>query len=234
MAISPLSGRTIIVTGALGAIGTGIMQCIRRHGGKPVGWDMREGPDTASVDVTDRQAVATALAGLGDAEGLVCAAGVNAPPDGTFFSVEKEDWDRVMSVNLWGAFNVLQSWARTRVGSGGSAVMIASIVTRMGSADNPHYVASKGGVDALTRSAAVALGGYGIRVNAVGPGPVPSAISHRVNTEEGRAMLTARTPMGHLGTPDNIGEAVVHLLSEASSWTTGATLYVDGGLTAGC
>lgn len=233
-----LSNRTVVVTGAAGDIGRGIVQVIAAAGGRAVGWDRVASDTVEAVDVTDRSAVAAALRTLentGDGvSGLVTAAGINGKPGLGFLDIEEEEWHRVMQVNTWGTFNVLQVWARMRKesGRGGAAVTIASIAAKVGTPHNPHYVASKGGVDALTRSAAVALAPFGIRVNAIGPGPVPTGLNtHRWATEEGRAALLRGVVLGRLGSPEDIGNAAAFLLSNASSWCTGVSLYVDGGLT---
>lgn len=233
-----LAGRTIVVTGAAGGIGRAVMTSIEAAGGRTVGWDRQGDGGVKTVDITDRAAVLRALSALElkhGVHGLVTAAGVIGKPGGTFMDVEEDEWHRVLHVNVWGTFNVLQCWARLCVTAGrpGSAVTVASMAVRTATAHNPHYVASKGGVDALTRSAAAALAPHGIRVNAVAPGPVPTGLNpHRWQTEEGRAGLLKGIALGRLGTPEDVAHAVTFLLSDASSWTTGATLYVDGGLTA--
>ena len=232
-----LSGRKVVVTGAAGDIGRGIMQAIEAAGGRAIGWDKSTGEGIHAVDVTDQNAVTKSFQALesdGGVYGLVTAAGIVGKPGLTFLEIDEQEWHRVVNVNLWGTFNVLQTWGRMRkeLGQSGSAVTIASIVARVGTPHNPHYVASKGGVDALTRSAAVALAPFNIRVNAVCPGPVPTGLNtHRWATEEGRATLLKGVALGRLGSPENIGQAVTFLLSDASSWTTGASHYVDGGVT---
>lgn len=232
-----LQGRTILVTGAGGDIGRGIMRAIESVGGQAIGWDRAKGEGIDVVDVTDRSAVSRTLSTLEDRSpvwGLVTAAGIMGRPVPTFFDVDEDNWRQVIDVNLWGTFNVLQLWGKLRreAGQGGAAVTIASTNARVGTAHNPHYVASKGGVDALTRSAAVALAPFGVRVNAIGPGPVPTGLNtHRWTNQEGRATLLRGVVLGRLGSPQDIGNAAVYLLSDASAWTTGASLYVDGGLT---
>lgn len=233
-----LQGRSVVVTGAAGDIGQGIVRAIEAAGGRAIGWDLAQREGVQRIDTTDREAVGRGLRELeaqGEGvQGLVTAAGVMSKPGGSFLDVEEEDWHRLMHINLWGTFNILQQWARLRKesGRGGAAVTIASMVARVGTPHNPHYVASKGGVDALTRSAAVALAPLGIRVNTVCPGPVPTGLNaHRWATPEGRAKLLDGVVLGRLGTPDDIGQAVAFFLCDASSWTTGASHYIDGGVT---
>lgn len=233
-----LADRVYLVTGAAGDIGQGVVRAIAAAGGRAIGWDRTAGPGIDEIDITDRPRVCDALRALEDAgqgvDGLVTAAGVVGKPGSTFLDVEEQDWHRVMHINLWGTFNVLQQWARLRkaAGRGGSAVTIASMVARVGTPYNPHYVASKGGVDALTRSAAVALAPLGIRVNTICPGPVPTGLNTRLwSTAEGLARLHEGVLLGRLGTPDDVGHAAVFFLSDASSWSTGVSHYIDGGVT---
>lgn len=226
----------VIVTGAAGDIGRSICELIRKAGGQAIGWDQIAGKDIDQVDVTNRGLVDAALERAfrdGPVLGLVNAAGIGGQIP--FLEIDEADWRHMLDINLTGSFNVLQLWARrvTTLRSAGSAVNIASVTARVALRDNVHYTASKGGVDALTRGAAVALAEHSVRVNAIAPGPIPTNLnrSRWENNEAGQNELLQRIALGRLGTPGEIASTVVFLLSPLSAWTTGETVYVDGGMT---
>jgi 3-oxoacyl-[acyl-carrier protein] reductase len=139
------------------------------------------------------------------------------------------DWHRVVDVNLKGVFLccryvVPQMIARKR----GAIVNIASIAAFHVTVPHVPYAASKAGVVALTRDLAYEVARYGIRVNAIAPGPIETPMSQAVSTEQ-RQAITRSVPLGRMGQPEDIGQAAVFLASEAASFITGATLPVSGG-----
>jgi NAD(P)-dependent dehydrogenase (short-subunit alcohol dehydrogenase family) len=112
----------------------------------------------------------------------------------------------------------------------GAAVNMSSINAQVAIPAIASYCASKGGVMQLTKAAALALAPHGIRVNAVGPGSIDTAMLAGVNANpEAMKMVLSRTPLGRIGTPREIGDVVAFLLSEKASYVTGETVYVDGG-----
>ncbi len=144
-------------------------------------------------------------------------------------------WEDVFAVNVRGTFlcckHAIPDMIRR---GGGSIVNIASIAGLVGLRNRAAYCASKGAVIALTRALAIDHVADHVRVNAVCPGTVDSPWVRRLVENAGESLdaLRARQPMGRLGTPDEIAEAVLYLASEASAFTTGSALVVDGGLTA--
>jgi len=142
--------------------------------------------------------------------------------------LRESDWDRVMNTNLKGCFLCTQAAAKM-MGGGAAIVNIGSGCNKWPFPKLVDYTASKGGIDAFTRSAAVELGPLGIRVNCVAPGAIEI---ERTKTElADYAGTWARlTPLGRVGLPADVGNAVVFLASAASSFITGQTLWVDGGL----
>ena len=146
-----------------------------------------------------------------------------------------EEWERIISVNLTGTFVVGQAVTRQMVDHGvrGAVVNIASTLGWVGAPNRVHYLASKGGVNLLTRGMALDLAPHGIRVNAIGPGAVVTEMTRpRWDDPQMLEATNARTPLGRMGQPDELIGAAVYLLSEEASFTTGTTLYVDGGWTA--
>ena len=146
-----------------------------------------------------------------------------------------DEWNRIVSVNLTGTFVVGQAVARHMVENGvqGAIVNIASTLGFVGAPNRVHYLASKGGVNMLTRGMALDLAPQGIRVNAIGPGAIVTEMTRpRWDDPKMLAATNARTPLGRMGQPKELMGAAVYLLSEEASFTTGTTLYVDGGWTA--
>ena len=157
-------------------------------------------------------------------------AGVAMPGD--FLSYDLETFERVIDINLRGVFLATQRAARVMVEKGlkGAIVNMSSINAQVAIPAIPAYCASKGGVMQLTKVAALALAEHGIRVNAVGPGSIDTAMMAGVNANpDAFRMAMSRTPLGRPGTAREIGDVVAFLCSEKASYITGETIYVDGG-----
>jgi gluconate 5-dehydrogenase len=166
---------------------------------------------------------------------LVNNAGTAAvgPPEGLTLA----DWRRVLDVNLTGVFLCAREAAKAMIatGRGGCIVNIASILGVVASEPVPAaaYDASKGAVVNLTRDLAVHWAAKGIRVNAIGPGYFPSEMTETFLAMPAmRQEIERRTPLDRIGRPDELKGGIVFLASDASSYVTGQTLYVDGGWTA--
>jgi NAD(P)-dependent dehydrogenase (short-subunit alcohol dehydrogenase family) len=170
---------------------------------------------------------------LGPLDGVVVNAGIVAPT-APLVDMSVERMRRVFDVNVFGAFLTAREAARrmvrSRGGRGGAIVLISSAAARLGSPDlYVDYAASKGAIDTLTLGLSKELGREGVRVNAVRPGLIETDI-HASGGDPDRAQrLGATAPMGRPGTADEVAEAVVWLLSDASSYVTGAILDVAGG-----
>ena len=161
---------------------------------------------------------------------LVNCAGIAEPGD--FLETSLDSFRRVIDVNLVGPFLATQRAARSmiEVGTGGAIVNMSSINAQVAIPSIAAYCASKGGLAQLTRASALALAPHGIRVNAVGPGSIDTAMLAAVNADPAALeMVMSRTPLKRLGTPEEIGEVVAFLTSEKASYITGETIYVDGG-----
>lgn len=239
-----LEGRTAIVTGAAGGIGSAIGARFRAEGARVVGIDRHVAPDDhfegflkcdvgngRAVDAVILEAV-TLLQGRLDI--LVTAAALTGGR-GPFPDVTDEEWRDYIDINLSGTFFTCRAGARAMIasGQGGSIITVGSVNSIAAEANASPYVASKGGVAMLTRAMAADLASHRIRVNMIAPGPIEvprnSALFQSPEFQRGFAELV---PMGRAGQPEDIANAAVFLAESASHMVTGTTLLVDGGLMA--
>lgn len=167
---------------------------------------------------------------LGTVAVLVNNAGIAL--GGDFLKLPVEDFQRVLEVNLVGAFVALQRAANGMVAANipGAVVNMSSINVQLAIPSIPAYCASKGGLMQLTKVAALALAPHNIRVNAVGPGSIDTAMMAGVNTDaEAMQRVLSRTPLGRVGSPEEVAAIVAFLVSDKASYITGETIYADGG-----
>ncbi len=187
-----------------------------------------------ACDMADAAAVLALFdqieASYGPVSALVNNAGVAMPGD--FLEYDLDTFDTVLGINLRGTFVATQRAAKTMVAKDikGSIVNMSSINAQVAIPAIPAYCASKGGVMQLTKVAALALAPQGIRVNAVGPGSIDTAMTASVNDNpEAMKRLMSRTPLGRMGSAREIGDVVAFLCSDKASYVTGETIFVDGG-----
>ena len=191
-----------------------------------------------SAEADWQGAIEAAFAAFGRLDVVVNVAGLSQ--DGSVEDTELEDWRRLMAVNLDGVFlGIKHGVAAMKRSGGGSIINISSIYGSVGGKNIAAYSASKGAVRNLTKSAALhcAAAGYGIRVNSVHPGSCLTPMytrywSAKSSVEEGMVENLSETPMGRLGTPDDVAYGVLYLASDESSFMTGAELVIDGGFLA--
>jgi 3-oxoacyl-[acyl-carrier protein] reductase len=159
---------------------------------------------------------------------LVNNAGITR--DNLIMKLAEEDWRSVIDTNLGGAFFTCRAVARPMLKRrAGAIVNMSSVVGVHGNAGQTNYAASKAGLIGLTKSLAKELGGRGIRVNAVAPGYISTELTDAL-PEPAREAILKSTPLGRLGTTDDVARAVRFLVSDAAAFVTGHVLAVDGGL----
>jgi 3-oxoacyl-[acyl-carrier protein] reductase len=186
------------------------------------------GATAVNADIADRAAAAALVEEAGDLDILVNNAGITR--DGVIVRMSDHDWDDVIATNLGGAFFTCRAAARAMMRRrSGAIVNVTSIVGLHGNPGQTNYAASKAGIIGLTKSLARELGPRGVRANAVAPGYVDTRLTD-VLREELRELMLANTPLGRLGTVDDIAGAVRFLCSDEASFITGEVLLVDGGL----
>jgi NAD(P)-dependent dehydrogenase (short-subunit alcohol dehydrogenase family) len=200
------------------------------------GLDVRFVGANVAREADCRAMVEFAESAYGRLDVLYNNAGIFPQADHSVVDTEESVWDQVLAVNVKGvAFGCKYAIPLMQRGGGGSVINIASFVALVGcSVPQDAYTASKGAVIALTRSLAVQFGPYGIRSNAICPGPIetPLMTNWLLTNPEARAVRLARNPTGRFGQPADIVNLAVYLASDESSWTNGAVLVVDGGITA--
>ena len=241
---------TLLVTGASRGIGASIARrdgydvaltyAADRDAAQRVAADVEAAGRRALVihaDVAREADVVAAFAAVDGEFGRLDAVAINAGITGSFTRVEDIDasmLERVLAVNVVGAFTCAREAVRrmstARGGNGGAIVVVSSVAARIGSPNEyVHYAASKAAVDTMVLGLAKEVAREGIRVNAVAPGLIDTEIHARGGRPERVAQITPMVPMGRIGTPDEVTEAVMWLLSAAASYVTGAVLDVSGG-----
>ena len=217
--------RTAVVIGGASGIGEATVALLRARGATVHVGDLPE------CDVTDESSVVELFDRVGALDLAVNCAGVSGTY-GPIADLDLHRWQQTIAVNLTGMFVCLREELRRM--SSGSIVNVASGAGLRGFAQLPDYVASKHGVIGLTRSAALEHARSGIRINAVAPGTIRTPMLEVFAGGDAEALdrMGRMSPIGRLGTPEEVAEAIVWLCSDASSFVTGAVLSADGGVSA--
>lgn len=241
------AGRVALVTGAQQGIGRMCAAALAAAGADvAVNWldDEAEAEATATMvrqhgrqallvrgdvsDVVRAAAMVQEVRGrFGRLDVLVNNAGIF--PRASFLEITEAEWDKVLAVNLKGAAFCAQAAARVMIDCGGGAIVNITSQALRGSPRGAHYSATKAGLVGLTRTMALELAPYGIRVNAVAPGLVDTAQPRGGHSEEKLAEIAGTIPLRRMGEAREVSDAVVFLCSDRSSFITGELLHVNGG-----
>jgi len=244
-----LVGKTAFLTGSAGGLGSGIARRMFAEGARVALADIDIDSATAIADELDasgkqafafklnvsnstevRDVVDAVQAWGGSVDILVNCAGVNSHHPA--LELPEEEWDRVIEINLKGTFLVSQAVGRVmKPHTNATIINISSTSAEVARSTSVHYAASKGGVRQLTKGFAAALAPSGIRVNAIGPGPVLTSLNERrLSDPDELKRSLERVALGRLGTPWDIAGAAMFLATEDAAFITGTTIYVEGGL----
>jgi len=240
-----LSGKVALITGAGSGMGLAAARRFLAEGAKVAALDLKfkepvKGALSLEVDVTKelqvKEAVAKVVKEYGALHVLYNNAGVFPEKDHSVVDTDEKIWDFVYAVNVKGVAWVCKYGIPELVKAGGGSVInIASFVALVGcSVPQDAYTASKGAVIALTKSLAVQFGPQGVRSNAICPGPIetPLLMEWLLKEPKEKAKRLNRIPMGRFGKTEDIVNLALYLASDEASWTNGAALVADGGITA--
>lgn len=245
-----LSGLVALVTGGSRGIGRTIAETLAARGAHvAVNYASREDAAvevceairaaggtamTVGFDVSDSEAVTAGIKRVVDELGglhiLVNNAGVSI--DSLLMRAKEEDFERIIAVNQRGAFSCMKAASRhlLRAKTSGRVINISSVVGERGNPGQTMYAASKAAILGMTKSVAQELAGRGITVNAITPGFIETDMTDAALQDEARAALLAQIPLGRIGLPQEVAEAVAFLAAPAASYITGHVLRVNGGL----
>ena len=240
-----LTGKTALVTGASGGIGSAIAKALAERGAKVALSGTRnlalmelipelkgEGHIVVPCDLSDAEQVdalvPTVVEKLGKLDILVNNAGITR--DGLVMRMSDDDWSDVLNVNLESAFRLARAAARPMMKARhGRIISITSVVGATGNPGQVNYVASKAGLVGMSKALAQELASRGITVNCVAPGFIASPMTDAL-TDAQKEEINRKIPAGKMGTGNDVGAAVTYLASDEASYVTGQTLHVNGGM----
>ena len=246
-----LSGKVALITGGNSGIGLGMARAVAEAGADVVIWGTNASKNAQALEAlahTGRRLLAfqcdvaheaqveevfaKSVAEMGKVDACFANAGVGGGGKKSFVEMTSEEWRRVMSVNLDGAFYTFRAAARHMVerGQGGRLIGTASLAAIEGAARNEHYGATKGGMVSMIRALAVEFARYGITANAVLPGWIATDMTAGLtNNEKFAHNVLQRVPMRRWGEGEDFGGIAVYLMSRTSSFHTGDSFLIDGG-----
>jgi 3-oxoacyl-[acyl-carrier protein] reductase len=236
----PATGRSVLVTGGNRGIGLAIAQAFVDNGDK-VAITYRSDLPPADVagkmlcikaDVTDTASIESAFSEIEETNGpvdvLVANAGRTA--DGLFMRMDETQWLATIDTNLSGTYRCAKRAAQPMLKMRrGRMIFMSSVVAMFGSAGQTNYSASKAGLTGLARSLARELGSRGITINVVAPGPIATDMLAAAG-DDAMAKMVSYVPLGRVGTPEDVADAIMFLASPGAAYITGAVIPVDGGM----
>ena len=242
-----LDGKLVLVTGASRGIGKAIALTLGRAGATVIGTATTEsGSDNISkifadnkvsgkgikLNVTDNEQIASLIKSVNEDFGsidiLINNAGITR--DNILLRMKEDEWEDIINTNLSSLYKMTKSVLRGMIKKrSGRIISITSVVGAMGNAGQSNYAAAKAGMIGFTKSLAREVGVRGITVNAVAPGFIETDMTSNLPGEQKEA-LASQIPMGRLGTPDEVANAVLFLAGDSGSYITGQTLHVNGGM----
>ncbi|MBX7527011.1 3-oxoacyl-[acyl-carrier-protein] reductase [Qipengyuania vesicularis] len=243
-----LEGKTALVTGASGGIGSSIAYALARQGARialsgsngdklrafreqlnaDTGGDHVEITCNLSDTTQVEELIPATVDTLGSMNILVNNAGITR--DNLAMRMKDEEWDEVIRINLEASFRLMRASARPMMKArGGRIISITSVVGHTGNPGQMNYVAAKAGLTGMSKSLAQELASRNITVNCVAPGFIRTAMTDAL-TDDQKAAINGRIPMGRMGEGDEIGAAVAYLASDEAAYVTGQTIHVNGGM----
>jgi 3-oxoacyl-[acyl-carrier protein] reductase len=243
-------GQVVLITGGARGIGKSIAERFHAEGAQIVAVDVNvEVAQATAAELSAKGAkclglkcdvtkaaeceaiIETVLKEFGKIDVLVNNAGITQ--DGLLIRMTDEAWDAVININLSGAFKMLRAAAKPMMKArSGCVVNIASVVALIGNPGQANYCSSKAGLLGLTKSSARELAPRGIRINAVAPGFIETAMTAKLSEEQRKALAT-QIPLGKLGSPEDVASVVCFLASKDAAYVTGQVISICGGMSMG-
>lgn len=251
-----LTGKVVLVTGGNSGLGLAFARGVARAGADVVIWGRDAGKNrdvaaefaryagrcaVAQIDVAKEAEVSAGMAQIvadfGRIDSVFANAGI-ASPQPSFIEMTNEAYHELLAINQHGAFYTLREAAKHMVARaeagdpGGSLIICGSLSISLGVPGMEHYAAAKGALNSMSKSLAVGLGPHGIRVNTLAPGYIKTQMADLEAINGADALFASKTPLRRPGYPDDLQGIAVYLTSDLSSFHSGDTIYIDGGLAA--
>ena len=239
-----LSGKTALITGATGALGSAMVRALHKQGAtialsgtrqaelEKLAGELGDRAHVFACDLTDKASTEALVPAveqkLEKLDVLIANAGVNR--DNLFVQLSDDDWDKVIAVNMTATFRLtraaVKGMMRRRFGR---VIGVSSVVGFTGNPGQGNYTASKAGIVGMLKSVAWEYARRNVTANCIAPGIITSAMTDRLNDKQ-RETILAKVPMAKLGTPADVAAAAVYLASDEAGYITGQTIHVNGGM----